>query len=215
MPWVSQNSSSAEAPYKAAAVRAVYFNLARARARDRDLNLDLNFALALALDLNLNFALARDLALTLVPDLAFARAFARARDLACARTRARDFDLGLGLALALDLACARAQDHDLKCQLQEVFDLLPDTPWKNRENFKKWWQANGEEWTEDVYQIMGKYRNIGHDWQFTDDQKALLQQYYDANLFLVECLNSDCYVSRSVREEIEATLLLPVGEIEN
>jgi predicted NACHT family NTPase len=58
------------------------------------------------------------------------------------------------------------------------------------------------------------HRNIGHDWQFTDDQKQLLQQYYDANLLLVECLNSDCYVSRSVREEIEATLLLPMAEIE-
>jgi hypothetical protein len=50
--------------------------------------------------------------------------------------------------------------------------------------------------------------------QFTDAQKALLQQYYDANLLLVECLNSDCYVSRSVREEIEATLLLPISELE-
>jgi Rps23 Pro-64 3,4-dihydroxylase Tpa1-like proline 4-hydroxylase len=58
------------------------------------------------------------------------------------------------------------------------------------------------------------HRNIGHDWQFTDNQKALLQQYYDANLLLIECLNSDCYVSRSVREEIEATLLLPMAEIE-
>jgi predicted NACHT family NTPase len=58
------------------------------------------------------------------------------------------------------------------------------------------------------------HRNIGHDWQFTDDQKALLQQYYDANLLLIECLNSDCYVSRNVREEIDATLLLPVAEID-
>jgi hypothetical protein len=43
---------------------------------------------------------------------------------------------------------------------------------------------------------------------------ALLQQYYNANLLLIECLNSACYVSRSVREEIEATLLLPVAELE-
>jgi hypothetical protein len=50
--------------------------------------------------------------------------------------------------------------------------------------------------------------------QVTDDQKALLQQYHDANILLVECLNSDCYVSRSVREEIEETLLLPMDEIE-
>ncbi len=58
------------------------------------------------------------------------------------------------------------------------------------------------------------HRNIGHDWQFTAAQEGLLQQYHDANLLLVECLNSDCYVSRSVREAIEDTLLLPIEAIE-
>jgi predicted NACHT family NTPase len=36
----------------------------------------------------------------------------------------------------------------------------------------------------------------------------------NANLLLANCLNSECYVSREVREEIEATMLLPVAEIE-
>nr|WP_322719785.1 hypothetical protein [Nostoc sp. ChiQUE02]MDZ8232839.1 hypothetical protein [Nostoc sp. ChiQUE02] len=58
---------------------------------------------------------------------------------------------------------------------------------------------------------MIQHRNIGHDWQFNDDQRQLLQQYYDANKLLVDCLNSECYVSRSVRQEIEDTLLLPVN----
>jgi hypothetical protein len=35
-----------------------------------------------------------------------------------------------------------------------------------------------------------------------------------ANLLLANCLNSECYVSREVREEIEGTMLLPVVEIE-
>jgi predicted NACHT family NTPase len=61
---------------------------------------------------------------------------------------------------------------------------------------------------------MIEYRNIGHDWQFSDEQKERLQQYYDANKLLVDCLNSDCYVSREVRLEIEETLLLPIAEIE-
>jgi predicted NACHT family NTPase len=58
------------------------------------------------------------------------------------------------------------------------------------------------------------HRNIGHDWQFSDQQKQLLQQYYDANKLLVDCLNSDCDVSREVRQEIEETLLLPIAEIQ-
>ncbi|MEH2315194.1 MAG: hypothetical protein V7K35_28155 [Nostoc sp.] len=47
---------------------------------------------------------------------------------------------------------------------------------------------------------MIKYRNIGHDWQFTHKQKELLKQYYDTNKLLVHSLNSDCYVSREVRQ---------------
>ncbi|MEH2467846.1 NACHT C-terminal helical domain 2-containing protein [Nostoc sp.] len=57
---------------------------------------------------------------------------------------------------------------------------------------------------------MIKHRNIGHDWQFSDGQKKLLQQYYDANKLLIDCLNSECYVSRTMRQQIEDTLLLPV-----
>jgi hypothetical protein len=57
---------------------------------------------------------------------------------------------------------------------------------------------------------MIEQRNIGHDWQFTQPQLELLSQYYSANQLLVDCLNSDCYVSREVRQEIEDTLLLPI-----
>ena len=56
---------------------------------------------------------------------------------------------------------------------------------------------------------MIKYCNMGHNWQLSQAQAKLLEQYYAANKLLVDCLNSDCYVTRSVREEIEATLLLP------
>jgi predicted NACHT family NTPase len=158
------------------------------------------FALALALALDLALDLARDCAL----DRGIALDFALDRALA----RGRNLDLDLTLTLA------RARDPEFKHQLQQVFDRLPDTSSENRENFNKWWKTNGQKWTEDLRQIMIAHRNIGHDWQFTDAQKALLQQYYDANFILIECLNSDCYVSRSVREEIEATLLLPMEEID-
>ncbi|WP_442944273.1 NACHT C-terminal helical domain 2-containing protein [Nostoc sp.] len=62
-------------------------------------------------------------------------------------------------------------------------------------------------------EVMIKYRNIGYDWQFSDKQKELLKQYYNANKILVDCLNSDCYVSLEVRQQIEETLLLPIAEI--
>ena len=79
---------------------------------------------------------------------------------------------------------------------------------------EEWWQLNGKTWIEELRMGMIKYRNIGHDWQFNDQQKELLWQYYNANMLLVDCLNKDCYVSRQVREEIEDTMLLPIAEIE-
>lgn len=61
---------------------------------------------------------------------------------------------------------------------------------------------------------MIEHRNIGHDWQFTKAQKAKLEQYYNANKLLVDCLNSDCYITKATRQSIEDTLLLPMSEIE-
>jgi predicted NACHT family NTPase len=100
----------------------------------------------------------------------------------------------------------------LKRELQEVYDRLPDR--NDRDRFKQWWKQQGKQWTEDLRQIMIKYRNIGHDWKFDDEQKQKLQQYYEANRLLTQCLNSECYLSREVREEIEETMLLPMSEIE-
>ena len=57
-------------------------------------------------------------------------------------------------------------------------------------------------------------RHIGYDWQFSEQQREVLRQYYDANKLLVDCLNSDCNVTPDVRQQIEDTLLLPMTEIE-
>ena len=152
----------------------------------------------------------------------FARALARDLALDLARARALDLALALALALDLDLDLARALDLDLDLdldlefqrKLKELRDRLPDKS-LSRGDRQRWWETNGESWTTELRAVMIKYRNIGHDWQFTpDEQKQLLQQYHDANKLLVDCLNSDCYVSREVRQEIEDTLLLPITEVE-
>jgi len=79
---------------------------------------------------------------------------------------------------------------------------------------QKWGEENGEAFYAALCAIAVKYLNIGHDWQFTEAQKEKLQQYYDANKLLVDCLNSDCYVTKATRQYIEDTLLLPMSEIE-
>ena len=123
--------------------------------------------------------------------------------------RALYFDLSLSLSRSLDLSLEL--NPDLKRSLQQFKDQLPDP--KNKEAYEQWWLENGQAWTEQLRSVMIEHRNIGHDWQFSDSQKDLLKQYYDANKLLVDCLNSDCYVSREVRQQIEDTLLLPVEKM--
>lgn len=78
------------------------------------------------------------------------------------------------------------------------------------------WDApgNGQTWVAKLRTVMIQHRNIGHDWQFSNQQNKLLKQYSGANKFLAKCLNSGCNVTPAVREKIEDTLLLPIAEIE-
>ena len=94
------------------------------------------------------------------------------------------------------------RDPELRQVLQVLKDKLPNPM------IYQWWKNNGNEWISELRQVYIKHRNIGHDWQFNREQWELLNQYYAANLLLVECMNRS-YVSKQVREEIEATMLLP------
>jgi predicted NACHT family NTPase len=80
-----------------------------------------------------------------------------------------------------------------------------------KEALKFFWFA----WAEHLRTLVFKHRRICQDWRFSDQQKKLLQQYYDANKLLIDSLNSSHVVSNEVREEIEKNLLLPFDVIEN
>ena len=213
--WVDKKSVSVEASYKPAAVRAFYLTRAINRARALNLNRDLNRTRtrainrtrartrARAINININRTRTRVRTLDFDLDLDLDRVLDRVLSRDCAYTLAR----------VLDRVLDRASEPKLKQALDSLKNQLPDRK-VDREAFKQWWLSNSETWAEDLRAVMIKHRNIGHDWQFSDEQKKKLKQYYDANKLLVDCLNSDCYVTRAVREEIEDTLLLPIAEIE-
>ncbi|MBD3562992.1 hypothetical protein H6S82_29740 [Planktothrix sp. FACHB-1355] len=206
--WVREKSLSVAVPYKPAAVRAFYFNLAYDRHpqmnpidyRDPELIRALDPSLFIlvilgnirALDVGLDDLLA----------------------LTC--DRSRNLDLAhypYPFKGAFFLACDRALSLEPKLgeALQELKNLLPN-PDADLWIFKQWWEVNSQAWIEQLKAVIVKHRNICHDWQFSKQQKRLLHDYYNANKLLVECLNSDCYVSRKVRQEIEDTLLLPIAD---
>lgn len=114
---------------------------------------------------------------------------------------------------ALSNALTIVQDAGLHQALQQLKDLLPDSK-QSQERFQTWWQTSYLAWMERLKTIIAKHRNIQHHWHFNPEQQQVLQQYYDANQLLMDCLNSNCEVTGIVRQEIEASLLLPIKELE-
>ncbi|MGB5963213.1 MAG: NACHT domain-containing NTPase [Coleofasciculaceae cyanobacterium] len=214
--WVDEKARSVDASYKPAAIRAFYFSPGRGRNLTRAFESDLACALDRHLDRHLNLNLNLDL--NLVIDFNLYRHLDRHlnlyRNLNLNLNLNLDLDLyrhlDLDLYRHLDLKAAGKIDPELKLKLDTLFSQLPNL--QDTEELKKqWWQEKGQAWTNQLRAVMIEHRNIGHNWQFSNVQKERLEQYYDANQLLVDCLNSDCYISRSVREEIEATLLLPIA----
>ncbi len=107
------------------------------------------------------------------------------------------FALGLPLELRQALEQLQKQRH------QQSYNIFSQS----------WWQPL-KSWIKQLRAVMIQHRNIGHDWQFSEQQKELFKEYYDANLLLLDCLNSSCTVTPTVRQEIEGTLLLPIAKIE-
>ena len=131
-------------------------------------------------------------------------------DLICALNRASRETRDRSFDLPLDRALERSLAPSLRYSIQQLRDQIPDLYGKD---FLTWRVIKGRTWVKQLEDTLIEHRNIGHNWQFSNEQKQLLQQYCEGNKLLVDCLNSDCYVSRDVRQEIEGTLLLPISEI--
>ncbi|HAG84195.1 MAG TPA: signal transduction protein, partial [Cyanobacteria bacterium UBA12227] len=192
--WLSQKTRSLGVSYKSVALRAFYFvrasDLTLARTLDPTIYPDIEYVRKLTDDLAeaLDRALKWDTYAT-YQTLAHELEQAVARDLALDRALNLALDQKVGY---LDWALATVGDAELEFRLQKLKDQLPDLT--KKESLESWWQINGQTWTKQLRAAMIHYRNIGHEWHFSDAQKQLLQQYYDANKLLVDCLNSDCYV---------------------
>lgn len=71
-------------------------------------------------------------------------------------------------------------------------------------------RLSNQQWLEvsDLQKSIVSQRNLGHDWDLSPQQEQVLRQYYGANQFLVDCLNSDCSATPVVRKAIVSRLLL-------
>jgi predicted NACHT family NTPase len=138
-------------------------------------------------------------------DLALDLALVQALGVALALTPELFPDRFTALCLALDL------DHLTKVEpignsLQQVKKQLPK-PGEDRESLKQWWQGNGQAWASQLRTVLIEHRNIGHEWHLGEATLQQIEQYGDANKLLVDCLNSNCQLTPTVRQEVEETLL--------
>jgi len=155
------------------------------------------------------FLTARNIALSRHPQRAFQQLVCHIEDKAWREV----FLLTVGiLPNAEDLVWLMKQHVDALVASDEKIQQF--LSWVNQKSLSVRWGVNVKNWRKRLNTVMIEQRNIRHDWQFTRSQLELLSQYYSANKLLVDCLNSDCCISREVRQEMEDTLLLPIGEIE-
>ncbi|OKH60204.1 NACHT domain-containing protein, partial [Scytonema sp. HK-05] len=189
--WASQKSKDTPSQPKVATVRAFYVALARTP------HMASHFTLASTLDQGMFLDATLDNLL-----------------LECAIDQSQDFAHAHACGDALSNILGIVLDAGLYKSLQQLREQLPN-PNQNQEKFQIWWVAHSSAWVEQLKTTIINYRNINHQWQFSAEQQQVLQRYYDANQLLLDCLNSNCEVTAAIRQEIEATLLLPTKELED
>lgn len=189
--WASQKASKTPSQPKVATGRAFYLALARTP------HIASHFTLACTLDQGMFLDAVLDNLL-----------------LECAIDRSQDFAYAHACGDALGNILGIVLDAGLHKSLQQLREQLPN-PNQNQERFQVWWVAHSSAWVEQLKTTVINYRNINHHWQFSQQQQQVLQRYYDANQLLLDCLNSNCEVTAAIRQEIEATLLLPTKELED
>ncbi len=124
-----------------------------------------------------------------------------------------DFAHARSCANALSNALTIVSDFGLKQSLQQLEDRLPK-PDRDRATFQLWWEVDRPAWNEHLKTAIAFHRNLRSSWHFSQTQQKTLEDYYDANKLLIDCLNSNCKVTTEVRKEIKAALLLPQTELE-
>ncbi|QLE45905.1 NACHT domain-containing NTPase (plasmid) [Nostoc sp. C052] len=189
--WASQKSRTIPTQSKDATVRAFYLALSRTP------HIASHFALASSLDQGMFLDAALD---DLLVECAIDGSQSFAHIHACGDAMSNI----LGIVL----------DVGLHKSLQQLSDQLPNSG-QSQQRFELWSQTNYSAWAEQVNKTVINYRNINHQWQFSSEQQQVLQRYYDANQLLLDCLHSNCEVTAAIRQEIEATLLLPIKELED
>lgn len=128
--------------------------------------------------------------------------------LECAIGSSHDFAHAHALSNALSNVLTIVIDVGLQQSLQQLKLEIPD-PNRDETIFQSWWQINHLAWTERLKTAIYFHRNIHSYWNFSSQQQKILENYYNANQLLIDCLNGNSKVTVAVGQEIKAGLLFP------
>ncbi|MBD2504377.1 NACHT domain-containing protein [Anabaena azotica] len=194
--WVMQKSSTVSSNYHPSAVRAFYFTLVL----PADHTLSRNQTLAVSLDRKLAGKLADDLALDLALIHILGVSCSLTPTLFCKRISA--------IELALDINSLLQEHSSLYESLASLKQELPSSQ-QDRDILKSWWQSKGEGWIARLKELILIHRQMVYDWQFSEEQLQLIQQYWEGNSLLVNCFKTASNVTPKVQDCFENALLLP------
>ncbi len=195
--YVQERAAAPEFSFcKPAAVRAFLFDI--------DFDIDQNRSVALLLDSSANI-------------LVCASFFSRI-------LKVNTLEEGIAIALQFDatvadpdqkIVSARSANEAMRLAIQIAHDSkqLKSNVRKNLASFRQQIKTTQDdaalEQLADNARKLAKNQVQHTQWQFSESEKKLLREYYYANELLLKCLNSDGYLIKRLRQEIEATLLLP------
>ncbi len=108
------------------------------------------------------------------------------------------------LISSLSLASSMEFEEGLNSAISEVQQEVE----KGRSSFIHWWQHEHIEWFKKLENsIIGG--GLSQPLPLNEEDLHVLRKYYRGCRLLFDCLNSECYVDREVRQHIEDTLLIP------
>jgi len=112
---------------------------------------------------------------------------------------------------ALNLACTIDLNLNLDLNrnsfLRQAWKCIEDEFFGSNNNHEKLLKETNSRYLRELGSFVIEFRDFSHGWELSQSQKGKLQTYVYANNLLVDCLNSDSYITRCVREEIETMML--------
>lgn len=105
----------------------------------------------------------------------------------------------------LTTSMLRSADELMQLMKQKIDALVTDDP--HLQEFLTWVNQKSQDNLSVNNKEISFHRDNSNQWKFNAEQQESLQKYYDANQLLLDCLNSKCEITDSVKLNIEAMLL--------